>query len=95
MDYPSFTSGYHSNVPTITTDDSTDEELEANIEQVVYYSPGSSSPGSYTDLTESVRGKVCPPRGLRPPPLVVAAQSLPNLLMSDQQHLRDSPPPGG
>lgn len=94
IDYPIYTSGYTSvsSVPVIFTDDSMEEEeiedeLGRNRERLTSeedYVYSSSRNSSVNDISDEYRLNGAVSRGLRPPPQVVSAVSLPNLLMADQ-----------
>ena len=107
MDY---TSGYVSavsSVPVIYTDDSTDDDLfderqRQNLmrdrlrseEDSQDLSSCSSQGSSSNDISDTDRLTRLAPRGLRPPPQVVSAQSLPNLLLPNEGQSPGSPPNG-
>lgn len=83
MDYPSYTSGYSSvrSVPVILTDDSeTDDDYDSNQSDV-----SGESVENLVNISDQSRINGEGPHGLRPPPQVILAQSLPNLLLSDEQ----------
>ena len=102
MDY-SYPSGYVSvsSVPVIFTDDSMEEEDESQDERQFIretvrlhsedsqaFSSCSSENSSINDISAEIRVNGSITRGLRPPPQVVSAQSLPNLLLAEQnQHI--------
>ena len=102
MDY-SYPSGYVSvsSVPVIFTDDSMEEEDESqddrqfiretvrlHSEDSQAFSSCSSENSSINDISTEIRVNGNITRGLYPPPQVVSAQSLPNLLLAEQnQHI--------
>ena len=99
--YASYTSGYTSSVPVIFTDDSADDESYMgrqrarrerfrSEEDSQYLSSCSSQDSSQNDISDTDR--LSGPRGLRPPPQVVSAQSLPNLLLPNEEQSPGSPP---
>lgn len=80
MDYPSYTSGY-SSVPVILTDDSeTDEDYDSNHSDV-----SGESVENLVNISDQSHINGDGSHSLRPTPQVILAQSLPNLLLSDEQ----------
>ena len=92
MDYPQYGGGHPSvsSVPVIFMDDSMEEEeMEDDYERhrdrlTSEEDYNYSRDSSVNDISDEGRLGGGGSRGLRPPPQVVSAQSLPNLLMVDQ-----------